>query len=246
MSKQLVSAAALLFLLSLAVSQAAVRPSAVIAPQAVTPQAATYVGSAACRTCHAPIYERWTKTRMANVVRDPSAASRRDHSRSLEARSAADVHEGRHCVRLRQQVEAALFHESRRRLLPAAGAMGHHQQGLAAVLRAAEHRLVGAALSRRQHAAPDRAALRRLPFRELQRADQGRHRVERRLRKVPRPGQRARRDSRRAANIVNPARLDFVQAQRHLHSVPLAGQAPAPIRSTASTTTGRSASTAAD
>ena len=38
-----------------------------------TPSAATagYVGSAACRTCHAPIYERWSKTRMANVVRDP-------------------------------------------------------------------------------------------------------------------------------------------------------------------------------
>jgi predicted CXXCH cytochrome family protein len=32
---------------------------------------ATYVGSAACRQCHAPIYERWSKTRMANVVTDP-------------------------------------------------------------------------------------------------------------------------------------------------------------------------------
>jgi predicted CXXCH cytochrome family protein len=30
-----------------------------------------YVGSAACRTCHPQIYERWKKTRMANVVRDP-------------------------------------------------------------------------------------------------------------------------------------------------------------------------------
>lgn len=32
---------------------------------------ATYVGSATCRRCHAPIYERWSKTRMANVVTDP-------------------------------------------------------------------------------------------------------------------------------------------------------------------------------
>ena len=32
---------------------------------------ATYVGSAACKTCHPAIYERWKKTRMANVVRDP-------------------------------------------------------------------------------------------------------------------------------------------------------------------------------
>ncbi len=30
-----------------------------------------YSGSAACKTCHPAIYERWSKTRMANVVRDP-------------------------------------------------------------------------------------------------------------------------------------------------------------------------------
>ncbi len=30
-----------------------------------------YTGSAACRSCHADIYERWAKTLMANVVRDP-------------------------------------------------------------------------------------------------------------------------------------------------------------------------------
>ena len=30
-----------------------------------------YVGSAACKSCHTSIYERWSKTRMANVVRDP-------------------------------------------------------------------------------------------------------------------------------------------------------------------------------
>jgi hypothetical protein len=33
--------------------------------------APTYVGSAACRTCHAAIYARWQKTPMANIVRDP-------------------------------------------------------------------------------------------------------------------------------------------------------------------------------
>jgi mono/diheme cytochrome c family protein len=32
---------------------------------------AHYVGSAACQKCHADIYERWRKTPMANVVRDP-------------------------------------------------------------------------------------------------------------------------------------------------------------------------------
>ncbi|MEI9812007.1 MAG: cytochrome c3 family protein [Acidobacteriota bacterium] len=30
-----------------------------------------YVGSAACKTCHTATYDRWSKTRMANVVRDP-------------------------------------------------------------------------------------------------------------------------------------------------------------------------------
>ena len=35
---------------------------------AQTPQ---YTGSTACKTCHASIYQRWSKTRMANVVLDP-------------------------------------------------------------------------------------------------------------------------------------------------------------------------------
>ena len=33
--------------------------------------APSYVGSAACKTCHAAVYARWQKTPMANVVRDP-------------------------------------------------------------------------------------------------------------------------------------------------------------------------------
>jgi predicted CXXCH cytochrome family protein len=32
---------------------------------------AHYMGSLACRSCHEDIYARWSKTRMANVVRDP-------------------------------------------------------------------------------------------------------------------------------------------------------------------------------
>src|SRR5258708_2915556 len=32
---------------------------------------AQYTGSAACKTCHPSLYQRWSKTRMANVVRDP-------------------------------------------------------------------------------------------------------------------------------------------------------------------------------
>src|SRR5947207_13137324 len=33
--------------------------------------APAYVGSAACKTCHAAVYARWQRTPMANVVRDP-------------------------------------------------------------------------------------------------------------------------------------------------------------------------------
>jgi predicted CXXCH cytochrome family protein len=39
---------------------------------------AHYVGSAACQKCHSAIYERWRKTPMANVVRDP-----REHSDAI-------------------------------------------------------------------------------------------------------------------------------------------------------------------
>ena len=35
------------------------------------PSSAHYVGSAACQNCHEEIFARWSKTRMANVVRDP-------------------------------------------------------------------------------------------------------------------------------------------------------------------------------
>ncbi len=34
-------------------------------------QTATFVGSESCKSCHATAYEGWSKTRMANVVRDP-------------------------------------------------------------------------------------------------------------------------------------------------------------------------------
>src|SRR5579859_6667598 len=39
--------------------------------QQTTASSAHYVGSQACQKCHAEIYERWKKTPMANVVREP-------------------------------------------------------------------------------------------------------------------------------------------------------------------------------
>jgi predicted CXXCH cytochrome family protein len=41
------------------------------AQQERTAASARYVGSRACQKCHEQIYERWQKTPMANVVRDP-------------------------------------------------------------------------------------------------------------------------------------------------------------------------------
>src|SRR6202789_1980666 len=41
------------------------------AEQASSGGDAHYVGSAACKDCHTEIYDRWKKTRMANVVQDP-------------------------------------------------------------------------------------------------------------------------------------------------------------------------------
>jgi predicted CXXCH cytochrome family protein len=42
-------------------------------PSAVFAQMSSYSGSVACKACHSAIYDRWSKTRMANVVRDPKA-----------------------------------------------------------------------------------------------------------------------------------------------------------------------------
>jgi predicted CXXCH cytochrome family protein len=48
-------------------TQAAQPPST----QPPAPAADGFVGSAACQRCHAAVYDRWSKTRMANVVTDP-------------------------------------------------------------------------------------------------------------------------------------------------------------------------------
>ena len=133
---------------------------------------------------------------MANVVRDPKEHPDAIIPDLVKARSAGDLHEGRYRLRLRQQMEAALFQEGRRRLLPAAGAVGRHAQDLARLLR-------------RQAGTDWWAAY--YPADNMQRPtgplcdgchsvnydidDQDSHRVECRLREVPRPRQRPRRSS---------------------------------------------------
>lgn len=51
--------------------QPAGQPAAPLPGAAAQVPQARYVGSTTCRTCHGAIYERWSKTRMANVVTDP-------------------------------------------------------------------------------------------------------------------------------------------------------------------------------
>src|SRR5262245_16048692 len=51
--------------------QPAGQPAAPLPGAAVAVPQAQYVGSTTCRACHGAIYERWSKTRMANVVTDP-------------------------------------------------------------------------------------------------------------------------------------------------------------------------------
>src|SRR5437763_5207927 len=46
-------------------------PFAAPGPSPAPPAGRNYVGSQACRRCHMATYDRWTKTRMANVVLDP-------------------------------------------------------------------------------------------------------------------------------------------------------------------------------
>jgi predicted CXXCH cytochrome family protein len=50
---------------SLDAQSAAGPPAGTLAPDA------HFVGSAACQQCHAEVFARWSKTKMANVVRDP-------------------------------------------------------------------------------------------------------------------------------------------------------------------------------
>ena len=46
-------------------------PAQTAAPAQATPDGRMYVGSKTCRRCHTGTYDRWSKTRMANVVTDP-------------------------------------------------------------------------------------------------------------------------------------------------------------------------------
>ncbi len=52
-------------------SVAPLSPDAIVTAQQEAVLAADYVGSSTCQECHEETYERWSNSRMANVVRDP-------------------------------------------------------------------------------------------------------------------------------------------------------------------------------
>src|SRR5216683_7374177 len=107
--------------------------------QVATTNSAHYIGSLSCQRCHAQIYERWRKTPMANVVRDP-----REFPHAIIPNLATNSKRCRRPGRpgLRQRLEATLLHQARRRLLPGTSSVGCYQSRLAALLRRQWHRLV--------------------------------------------------------------------------------------------------------
>jgi predicted CXXCH cytochrome family protein len=50
---------------------ASLLPEPIAGAETKVAEAAHYVGSAACQSCHTAVYDHWKKTRMANVVLDP-------------------------------------------------------------------------------------------------------------------------------------------------------------------------------
>ena len=107
----------------------------------------TYVGSAACGDCHVPIYQRWAKTRMANVVTDPRARpqvvipdfSKADPLLTFKLDDVALVYGTKWKQRYFKKVGDDYF--------PLFSTMGRESQDLASLLRSAEHGLVGSILS---------------------------------------------------------------------------------------------------
>ena len=136
---------------------------------ALQAQTAQYVGSVACQTCHAEIYERWSKTRMANVVRDPKRASRGDHSGSSKPDPLVTFTKDDIAFVYGSKWKQRYFTEGRRRLFSAAARNGTSTHQIWRPTSCAKAPTGGCRiLSRRQHAAPHRPALRRLPLGELQ------------------------------------------------------------------------------
>ena len=143
-------------------------------------------------------------------------APRRLHPRHVEARSRADLHEGRCRLRLGSRWKQRYF--TRRGddyfPLPAQWDITHARWLPYHVPKNADW--WAPALPRRQYAASDRPAVRWLPLGQLRHQDQERHRVERRLRGMPRGWQRSCRPP-DTTNDRESRNTRFCPRQRHVH-----------------------------
>ena len=96
--------------------------------------------------------------------------SERRARRFQQAESAREFQARRRGIHVRHEMEATLLPAQRQRLLSCECAMGRHQPHLAHLSRAAQHRVVAAALprkARRQLDQAHRSAVRRVPLHEL-------------------------------------------------------------------------------
>ena len=168
------------------------RPATAAAAPSQPPPSGAYVGSAACKPCHAAIYDRWKRTRMANVVRDP-----REHPDAI----LPDLSKPDPLVTFTEATSPSCTGASGSSATSRAWATttsrcprsGTSRTACGAVLRRRRHRLVGAVLPGRQLPAPDRTPVRRLPLRRTTTSHTKTvDRVERGLRALPRTGRRAR------------------------------------------------------
>ena len=163
-----------------------------LAPAALLAQTAQYVGSAACKSCHSAIYNRWSKTRMANVVRDPKT-----HPEAI----IPDFAKPDPLVNFTKDDIAFVYGSKwKQRYFTKKGddyyPLGAQWDVINRVWRA--YMVAPNTDWWVPHYPADNSAaahgpsVRRLPFGELQHPDQGRDRVERRLREVSRAGVAAR------------------------------------------------------
>jgi len=113
----------------------------------VSPIAAEYVGSESCKDCHSSVYDRWKKTRMANVVRDPKQHPEAIIPDLTKPDPLVTFTKDDIAFRYGSKWKQALFQTERRRLLSVAGAMGCDAQALAAIFCKGRNGLVDRVLS---------------------------------------------------------------------------------------------------
>ncbi len=219
-------------------------PSQAVAAATNTQAAATYVGSQSCRRCHTATYDRWSKTRMANVVTDPKAHpevvlpdfSKPDPLLTFKLDDVAFVYGSKWKQRYFTKRGDDYYP------LPAQWDVTNRVWRPYFVQPNTDWWVPHYPADNMQR--PTGAALRWLPFRQLRREDQHGHGVERRLREVPRSRKRPHRRSRPSQTSSIPRSSISSAPTTPAFSATRRGSR-CTTRSRASTSTGRSGSSRA-